>query len=178
MSGGVLEVMGAGVRSQRVAICCNKCGAEDTVTWYQANVSYQKWCKACRGEVYRKHRAKRKAAGRPIPRSAERVAEYEQERSARPEVKARRAADMSRYQADPVLRIRHQARWQVRQAIAAGRIARQPCEQCGELNVHGHHDDYTKPLDVRWLCPPCHRQWHRHNTPIYSRTNGSDGRKG
>lgn len=36
------------------------------------------------------------------------------------------------------------------------------CQSCGrsDRGVHGHHDDYSKPDQVRWLCPGCHHQWH------------------
>jgi len=31
------------------------------------------------------------------------------------------------------------------------------CEQCHKVGLlHGHHRDYTKQLDVIWLCPSCH----------------------
>jgi len=33
------------------------------------------------------------------------------------------------------------------------------CHQPGKL--HGHHADYSQPLKVRWLCPPCHALEHR-----------------
>ena len=46
-------------------------------------------------------------------------------------------------------------------AIKTGRIVRLPCEACGEENTHGHHEDYTKPLDVIWLCPIHHKEAHR-----------------
>jgi hypothetical protein len=35
------------------------------------------------------------------------------------------------------------------------------CEVCGSHPADAHHDDYTKPLDVRWLCEPHHMQVHR-----------------
>ena len=50
-------------------------------------------------------------------------------------------------------------------AIRDGRLARQPCEVCGAAKAQAHHDDYGKPLDVRWLCTTHHAEWHKHNTP-------------
>ena len=36
--------------------------------------------------------------------------------------------------------------------IRQGRLVRQPCEVCGTPNAEAHHSDYSKPLEVRWLC--------------------------
>ena len=46
----------------------------------------------------------------------------------------------------------------VANAMTLGTLQRQPCEECGSLNSTAHHDDYNKPLDVRWLCWPDHRK--------------------
>lgn len=59
---------------------------------------------------------------------------------------------------DPVKR---KAREAVRHRIASGTIIRQPCERCGMQNAHAHHDDYSKPLEVRWLCVKHHAEVHR-----------------
>ena len=57
-----------------------------------------------------------------------------------------------------------------RNAIRDGTLMKQTnCSKCNSnIKVEGHHDDYTKPLDVRWLCELCHKEWHRHNKPIYN----------
>jgi hypothetical protein len=52
------------------------------------------------------------------------------------------------------------ARYAVRKAIKNGKITRMPCEVCGGLKVDAHHDDYSKPLEVRWLCKKHHREVH------------------
>jgi hypothetical protein len=44
--------------------------------------------------------------------------------------------------------------------VRKGNIVRQPCEKCG-APAQAHHDDYSKPLDVRWLCPTHHGMEHR-----------------
>lgn len=60
-------------------------------------------------------------------------------------------------------------------AIAEGGLVRpEGCDVCGHGGtakdgraiIQAHHDDDNKPLDVRWLCQPCHHEWHKHNTPI------------
>lgn len=46
-------------------------------------------------------------------------------------------------------------------ALRRGKLAKQACEYCGNLDVRMHHDDYSKPLDVKWLCVECHRIEHK-----------------
>ena|SRR3990167_5911871 len=46
-------------------------------------------------------------------------------------------------------------------AIRRGKIQRKPCERCGKKKVHAHHPDYQKPLDVVFLCDPCHKLEHQ-----------------
>ncbi len=57
----------------------------------------------------------------------------------------------------------------VSNAVRDGRLIPQTfCSCCKSTEkIEGHHDDYTKPLEVRWLCEKCHKQWHRENKPIY-----------
>jgi len=44
--------------------------------------------------------------------------------------------------------------------IKRGNLTRKPCEICSEVKSVAHHDDYDKPLDIRWLCQAHHKQWH------------------
>lgn len=62
-----------------------------------------------------------------------------------------------------LLRLAHRVHVQVQRTIAAGRLIRpDECEQCGKTgHIEAAHFDYTRPLDVRWLCRSCHRSWDR-----------------
>jgi hypothetical protein len=49
----------------------------------------------------------------------------------------------------------------VSSAIKSGKLVRMPCERCGCEKSVAHHEDYDLPLDVNWLCQPCHKQRHK-----------------
>jgi len=46
----------------------------------------------------------------------------------------------------------------VHYALRKGKLIRLPCEVCGAQPVHAHHDDYSRKLDVRWLCVEHHAE--------------------
>lgn len=58
---------------------------------------------------------------------------------------------------------KYKAHCMVNNAIRGGKLFRMPCEVCGCKKTTGHHDDYDKPLNVRWLCYAHHSQWHAKN---------------
>jgi hypothetical protein len=55
---------------------------------------------------------------------------------------------------------RQSAYLKIYRQLRTGNIQKQPCFVCGSLNSHAHHEDYSKPLDVIWLCPKHHKRLH------------------
>lgn len=57
-------------------------------------------------------------------------------------------------------KVKERAHGRVNDAIAAGKLKRLPCENCGATPSKAHHEDYSRPLEVVWLCAKCHRRLH------------------
>lgn len=56
---------------------------------------------------------------------------------------------------------RNLARRKTEAAIRGGKLIKQPCERCGVSdNIHAHHEDYSLPLQVMWLCTKHHAERH------------------
>jgi RecJ-like exonuclease len=104
-------------------------------------------CKECTKEDVRNHRKN--------PKYREKVLAYDRQRGNR---------QPPEYTTEYRKRFPQKAKAQamVSKALVAGKIQRRDsCESCGGANyLHAHHDDYARPLDVRWLCASCHSQWH------------------
>jgi len=53
------------------------------------------------------------------------------------------------------------ARRRINNGIRDGKIVKQPCLLCGAPKTEAHHIDYSRPLEVLWLCPEHHRAVHK-----------------
>lgn len=58
--------------------------------------------------------------------------------------------------------IKIKARNKLRYAVKVKKILKpEKCEMCFEKRkLHGHHEDYSKPIEVIWVCNFCHAQIH------------------
>lgn len=125
---------------------CRACDADKDAADFYAGVSSR--CKDC-------HKAAMKVRRLTDPY----VQEYDRQRAKTPERREHSARISSQWRKDHPEAYRAQNA--VNNAIRDGRLIKQPCSICGaEKNVHGHHKDYAKPLDVTWLCAKCHHRVH------------------
>lgn len=127
---------------------CKNCGESKPLADYYVHSRMTdgrlNQCKECVKARVRAHRTD----------NIDRIREYDRSRGSRmtaDDLRAQRARHPEKYK----------ARMAVGNALRDGRLTRQDCEQCGaEDNIHAHHDDYSRPLDVRWLCSRCHHAHH------------------
>ena len=81
-----------------------------------------------------------------------------------------RSLQTRRWIAKPGNRAKKSAHMAVYFAVKKGKLSKRPCESCGAEATVAHHDDYSKPLDVRWLCPQHHFEIHCKPASIKVRT--------
>ncbi len=130
---------------------CFKCGAEKPLTEFYKHKrmadGHLNKCKECTKHDVREHRRSEEYGPK--------VRAYDRQRGCR-----RSYAHTKQYREKYPLK--KQAHHAVNNAVRDGKMAKpSACEQCGSsFWVEGHHDDYAKPLEVRWLCALCHKRWH------------------
>ena len=149
---------------------CRQCGAEKPLTAFNPNSRMKDGrlnkCKECRkadSRIYYDTNAeliRQKAQAR---RSEPAVAARNKAWREMPERKQKAARIMREYERRNPIKVA--ARLAVREAVRKGQMLPLPCEACGTSKAQAHHCDYSKPLDVRWLCSTHHAEWHKHNTP-------------
>lgn len=123
-------------------------------------------CKQCYCDVVKKHRDANK----------EHYQEYDKQRAMHPNrVKMREEYQKTRPGKASLARankkwlannvVKRAAHIILGNGVRDGEILKpKKCTECGSVRkIHGHHDDYKEPLNVRWLCSNCHIKWHKEN---------------
>jgi hypothetical protein len=137
---------------------CFKCKINKPIEMFykhpQMADGYVNKCKECNKKDVRENRAAK----------IDYYREYDIARS-KTDKRKKLASDLNKRWKE-INQIKRAAHILVGNAIRSGRLIKQnKCCECGKSEgvIHGHHDDYTKPLDVRWLCVVCHSKWHKEN---------------
>jgi hypothetical protein len=149
---------------------CKKCGSllHEEAYYRTSSGRRDNTCKACRlrrtRELYQAdpktklaknrewmstHKGRMKYLGRRWQ-----VSHREELRIKSKEFRVRHRKTLKLKKVDP---IRSRAYCSVHWALRVGKLIKGPCRECGSEKAQAHHHDYTKRLDVVWLCPSCHK---------------------
>jgi len=110
---------------------------------------YVSFCKECTNARKTKHRNE----------NIEQVRAYDRNRPNKVERAKKRAKALKKHRLTKEGRLQAKAHWTVGNAIRAGRLIRPDKCACGRgFRIEGHHPDYSKPLEVEWLCAVCHKK--------------------
>lgn len=130
---------------------CFKCGIEKPLSEFYAHAQmadgHLNKCKEC---------AKKDVRTRYANEREKCLAYYQTD--ARKLARAKGSAEWQRraFARDPE---KKRARNKISNAIKNGKLQKQGCRICGE-EAQAHHEDYSKPLEVDWLCFKHHREEH------------------
>lgn len=145
---------------------CFKCGVVKSLAGFYRHSEmadgYLGKCKDCSCADVRRNRAKRLEHYRQYDRKRGGTKQHQQQNREYAQTKRGREA-LKKAQRNYVARYpeRITATRLTYNAIKSGRLVPQPCEVCGNERVDAHHDDYNKPLSVRWLCRKHHSEHHK-----------------
>lgn len=153
---------------------CRECNVEQPLSEFYKHAAmgdgHLNKCKSCVKQRVNKHREE----------NIEKAREYDRKRAMLPHrVQARmeyiqteqgkqsRKKSMEKYHV--TYPMKYAAHVITGNAVRDKKIEKQTqCSECKSTKkIEAHHDDYTKPLEIRWLCNACHRAWHKVNEPIY-----------
>lgn len=153
-------------------VVCNKCRFVKPVSHFYKNDTisgYDSTCKECRKQRVRENRREKIEQYTAYEKSR---AQLPHRKEARREYQRTDRGQEAHVRANKAYRKRSptkaKAHTVASNALRDGKLIRaEACEKCGSSEkIEGHHDDYSKPLDVKWLCEQCHKEWHKFNVPL------------
>ncbi len=136
---------------------CFKCNEKKALDFFykhpQTEDGYLGKCKGCAKKDSTKHRKD----------NIDKIRLHDRERAKLPYRIAQKTKFIKAYNKE--FPERYAANITLNHAIKIGKIKRMPCQVCGSTTrIHGHHEDYYKPLEVEWLCSKHHKRKHKEAT--------------
>ena len=136
---------------------CSRCGELKPLDAFSVSkgtiASRQSHCKACRSAFMRADRKSRPERYAEIRRQFEERQTTGATLFRDPDWKRNWKLKWNRNNREKV-----RAHNKLKKAVDSGKLIRaKACQRCGlECKTEGSHDDYSKPLEVEWLCRKCH----------------------
>lgn len=133
---------------------CKRCGEDDQQNFYK---NYSGVCRSCKKEDATIYRRKNINKVRAYDRSRgnRQTPEYRKTSSYK---ESRKKSEFKWRKENPHKINAHSL---VAKAIKAKTLTKKPCQNCGNVKVEAHHTDYSRPLDVIWLCDKHHKEVHK-----------------
>lgn len=149
------EVCKAGSKSITVRYVCLQCNSKRATAYYHKNIEKERkkkraWQIKNKDKVYaywKKWLKNKKASGE--------YGTYMNKHYKKSWIRTK-----ARLKIDPQFKEKISARKKVGHQLKIGRLSKKPCSMCGNPEVQAHHEDYSKPLDVIWLCRKHHFSIH------------------
>ena len=151
---------------------CKLCAKERSKIAHQKRMMDKEWVQKKR-DKYKEYYNKKKQDKEWVERERKRQRDQlkkenskETRRKYRHSAKGREVHKTSKKNALMTIegKIKNRAQQKAWRYARKGLIKKEPCESCGSKNnIHAHHDDYSKPLEVKWFCHKCHMEYHRLN---------------
>ena len=127
---------------------CPRCHVEKKrAEFYETKGGISSYCRSCYAERHKKE---------GLQSVLEAAKKYRESAKGRAYHKDFMAKAGSKYRDKAVAEGKVNARYMARYYLE-----KKPCESCGSMSSQAHHHDYSKPLEVVWLCPAHHADEHR-----------------
>ncbi len=152
---------------------CYTCKEKKSTSDFSSNKcspdGYRYQCKLC-SKKYRERWLKTIKGQEFLIRDRQRWKDYYQENKKK--VNDRVYTYQTKQKETPIGELKFRAGQLIRYLKRKGKIISNPCCICGDENTQGHHPDYSKPLEVAWLCSKHHKEVHygkrRLNLKVYN----------
>ncbi len=162
-----------GIYMKNCKTCGELKGIEEFYDHPKAKDGHDSTCKECRKERVRQNRKEKSSYYREYDawryanqhQVRERHKRYVSTESGKDAIRRSTKGYVNR---NPEARAAHVI---VGNAVRDGRLYKPvKCPVCDEFKpsrqIHAHHDDYAKPLEVRWMCARCHTKEHDRQNPF------------